>query len=72
MPERWIGYLAAFAALFFLSGALFYAGWRLRAAGRRTLATQRAIAERAHLQTHTPQTQDWHWDDRARHHGGGL
>jgi hypothetical protein len=64
--------IGIFAALVILSGACFYIAWRLRAAGRASLAAQRAIAARAHLQTYTPQSQDREWTAWAQRHGGGL
>lgn len=64
--------LGIFAVLAVVTGACFYVAWRLRCASRRALASQRAIAARAQLQTYTPQSQDRHWTDWAAHHGGGL
>jgi hypothetical protein len=64
--------LGIFTALVFLTGACFYIAWRLRSASRQSLASQRVIAHRAHLDTYTPQSQDRQWTDWAEHHGGGL
>lgn len=64
--------LGVFAGLVVLTGACFFVAWRLRCATRHALASQRAIAHRAGLDTYTPQSQDRHWDDWASHHRGGL
>ncbi len=70
-PGTW-RMLATFAGLALFSGAFFYAWWWLRASVRRSLATQRAIAHRAGLDTVTPQTQDPFGEYWAGRHGGGL
>jgi hypothetical protein len=64
--------LGIFTGLALLTGACFYIAWRLRCATRQSLATQRAIARRAGLDTYTPQSEDREWRQWSAHHGGGL
>lgn len=70
MTPGTVRYLAAFAGSFLLFAACCVAYWRLRAASARSLAAQRVIASRAHLDTYRPHYDDRLWDDWAKHHGG--